>query len=66
MANYAVVTKVIIHNRRVDELDSVDGSYAKKVSDYIESIDSTSQAIISMNSVELSGGGIMTVIVHPS
>lgn len=66
MANYAVVTKVIVHNRRVDELDSVEGSYANKISDYIESIDSTTQAIISMNSVELSDGSVMTVIVHPS
>ena len=56
MANYAVVTKVIVHNRRVDELDSVEGSYANKISDYIEGLDSTSQAIISMNSVELSDG----------
>jgi hypothetical protein len=66
MANYAVVTKVIVHNRRVDELDSVEGSYAKKISDYVEGLDSTSQAIISMNSVELSDGSVMTVIVHPS
>jgi len=66
MANYAVVTKVIIHSKVVADADTVDGSYAKAVSDYIESIDSSSQAIISMHSVQLASGEIMTVIVHPS
>jgi len=66
MANYAVVTKVIIHSKVVADADTVAGSYAKAVSDYIESIDSTSQAIISMHSVELaSSGSVMTIIVHP-
>lgn len=67
MASYAVITKVIIHSKVSADADSVAGSYAKEVSDYIESIDSTSQAIISMHSVELaSSGAVMTVIVHPS
>jgi len=67
MASYAVITKMIIHSKVSADADSVAGSYAKEVSDYIESIDSTSQAIISMHSVELaSSGAVMTVIVHPS
>ena len=65
MADYAVVTKVIIHNRRVDEDESVEGSYAKKVSDYLESVTNTKD-IHSIHSVELSGGSIMTVIIHAS
>lgn len=66
MANYAVITKVIIHNKISGDADTVEGSYAKKVSDYIESLDSTTNAIISIHSIQLSSGHIMTVIVHPS
>ena len=65
MAKYAVTTKVILHNGPNDDADTVAGSYAKKVSDYIETLDSTTQAIISVESVPLVKSNlIMTVIIH--
>ena len=63
MANYAVITKVIIHNKEVDGADTLVGSYAKKVSDYLESIEDD-RTIYSIHSVEKSDGSIVTVIIH--
>ena len=63
MANYAVVTKVIIHNAKVDGADTVVGSYAKKISDYLESVDD-GKAIRSIHSVEKNDGSMVTVIIH--
>ena len=65
MANYAVVTKVIVHNKEVDGDDTLAGSYAKKVSDYLESVDEDKD-IRSIHSVEKSDGSIVTVIIHDS
>jgi len=63
MANYAVVTKVIIHNKINNDADSVAGSYAKEVSDYLETIDD-GKAIHSIHSTEIaSSNSIMTVII---
>ena len=64
MANFAVITKVIIHNKEVDGADTLVGSYAKKVSDYLESVDN-SKAIRSIHSFEMSGI-VVTVIIHDS
>ena len=64
MANYAVVTNVIIHNKEVDGEDTVAGSYAKKVSDFIESVDS-GKVIRSIHSFDMDGT-VITVIVHDS
>ena len=63
MANYAVITKVIIHNKINNDADSVVGSYAKEVSDYLESIVNT-KTIRSIHSTEIaSSNSIMTVII---
>ena len=66
MANYGVITKVIIHSKVSSEADTVAGSYAKEVSDYLESVDNT-KTIRSIHSSELaSSGAVMTVIIHDS
>ena len=66
MANYAVITKVIIHSKINNDADTVAGSYAKEVSDYLETID-TSKTIRSIYSTEIaSSNSIMTVIVVDS
>jgi len=65
MANYAVVTKVIVHNKKIDGDDSEVGSYAKKVSDYLESVDEDKD-IRSIHSVEKSDGSMVTVIIPDS
>ena len=63
MANYAVVTKVIIHSKINNDADTVAGSYAKEVSDYLETIVNT-KTIRSIHSTELpSSSSIMTVII---
>jgi len=63
MAAYAVITKVIVHNKEIDGADTVDGSYAKKVSDYLESIEND-RTIYSIHSVEKLDGSMVTVIIH--
>mgnify|MGYP005824288599 FL=1 len=66
MANYAVITKVIIHSKINNDADTVAGSYAKEVSDYLESIVNT-KTIRSIHSTELiSSNSIMTVIIVDS
>ena len=66
MANYAVITKVIIHNKINNDADSVAGSYAKEVSDYLETIVNT-KSIRSIHSTEIaSSNSIMTVIIVDS
>lgn len=63
MANYNVVTKIIIGNLSPDA-DSVSGSLAKEITDYIETLDDTSGAIIDIQAVELDRGRIAYIIVH--
>ena len=66
MANYAVITKVIIHSKINNDADTVAGSYAKEVSDYLETIVNT-KTIRSIHSTELpSSSSIMTVIIVDS
>ena len=66
MANFAVITKVIIHNKVDNKADTVAGSYAKEVSDYLESVVNT-KIIRSIHSCELaSSGAVMTVIIRDS
>jgi len=65
MAAYNVTTKVIIHSIPDVSADSVADSYAKEVNDYIQTLDSSSQAIVNIHSVA-KGSGIMTTIVHTS
>ncbi len=64
MANFNVTTKIII-NTISPNADSVAGSYAKEVNDYIQSVDD-SKTIRSIHSVQMRDGRIMTVIIHDS
>ena len=62
MANFDSSVKVIFHNHVTNEADSVAGSYAKAVKDYVDTIDEAN--VVSIHSVELSSSGsIMTVII---
>ena len=63
MATYNVVTKIIIGNLSPDA-DTVTGSLAKEITDYIETLDDTSGAIIDIQAVELDKGRIAYIIVH--
>jgi hypothetical protein len=63
MANYNVVTKIIIGNLSPDA-DSVSGSLAKEITDYIETLDDSSGAIVDIQAVELDRGRIAYIIVH--
>ena len=65
MAAYNVTTKVIVHSIPDGSADSVANSYAKEVNDYIQGLDSTSQAIVNIHSVAR-GSSIITTIVHYS
>ena len=64
MANFNVTTKIII-NTISPNADSVAGSYAKEVNDYIQSVDD-SKTIRSIHSVQMRDGRIKTVIIHDS
>ena len=64
MANFNVTTKVII-NTISPGADSVSGSYAKEVNDYLQSVDD-SKTIRSIHSIQMQDGRIMTVIIHDS
>lgn len=63
MAYYNVVTKIIIGNLSPDA-DSVSGSLAKEITDYIETLDDSTGAIIDIQAVELDRGRIAYIIVH--
>lgn len=63
MATYNVVTKIIIGNLSPDA-DTVTGSLAKEITDYIETLDDTSGAIVDIQAVELDRGRIAYIIVH--
>lgn len=63
MAAYNVVTKIIIGNLSPDA-DTVTGSLAKEITDYIETLDDTSGAIVDIQAVELYRGRIAYIIVH--
>lgn len=66
MANFNVTTKVIIHNGPNDSADSVTGSYAKVVNDYIQTVDD-GKTIRSIHAVYLPNSNcVMTTIVHDS
>jgi len=66
MANYDVTTKVIIHSAPNNNADSVVGSYAKEVNDYLQTVDD-SKTIRSIHSVWLpSSNAVMTTIIHNS
>jgi|TARA_Y100000034_G_scaffold64859_1_gene78508 hypothetical protein len=62
MALLVTTTKIIFHNHVTDDADSVSGSYAKAIKDYLDTIDDAK--VVSIHSLELSSSGsIMTVII---
>jgi hypothetical protein len=64
MANFNVTTKIII-NTISPNADSIAGSYAKEVNDYLQSVDD-GKTIRSIHSIQMRDGRIMTVIIHDS
>jgi len=64
MANYNTTTKVIV-NDITPAADSVSGSYAKEVNDYLESVDNT-KTIRSIETVLTREGRLATIIIHDS
>ena len=74
MASYNTVTKIIKHelpnwstNATVlaDEDSSTAGTQAKKINDYVETLDDTSNTIINISSLyQPNTNSIFTIIVH--
>lgn len=64
MANYNTTTKVIV-NDVTPAADSVSGSYAKEVNDYLETVDNT-KTIRSIETVLTREGRLATIIIHDS
>jgi len=64
MAPFAVVTKIIF-GFPTDEADTVAGSLAKKISDYIETVTNT-KTIRSITSSKVQGNQVMITIIHDS
>ena len=62
MANYNTITKVIINDISSDA-SSVAGSLAKEINDYIQTLDSTSNAIVDIQSVKLDRSRVAYIIV---
>tara|TARA_R110001606_G_scaffold385253_2_gene548703 strand:+ start:896 stop:1093 length:198 start_codon:yes stop_codon:yes gene_type:complete len=62
MANYNTITKVIINDISSDA-SSVTGSLAKEINDYIQTLDSTNNAIVDIQSVKLDRSRVAYIIV---
>jgi len=62
MANYNTITKVIINDISSDA-SSVTGSLAKEINDYIQTLDSTNNAIVDIQSIRLDRSRIAYIIV---
>jgi len=62
MANYNTITKVIINDISSDA-SSVTGSLAKEINDYIQTLDSTDNAIVDIQSVKLDRSRVAYIIV---
>ena len=63
MANYNTTTKVII-NDISPKADSVSGSLAKEINDYIQGLDDSSGAIVDIQAVKLDRSRLAYIIVH--
>ena len=70
MAAYNTITKIFTGNVDATEISSEAGSLAKTVNDYIQTLDSTNNAIISMSTTAYGGtlnintGRVFVTIVH--
>tara|TARA_R110002072_G_scaffold199473_1_gene357153 strand:- start:536 stop:733 length:198 start_codon:yes stop_codon:yes gene_type:complete len=62
MADYNTITKVIINDISSDA-SSVTGSLAKEINDYIQTLDSTNNAIVDIQSVKLDRSRVAYIIV---
>ena len=62
MADYNTITKVII-NEISPEASSVTGSLAKEINDYIQTLDSTNNAIVDIQAVKLDKSRIAYIVV---
>jgi len=62
MADYNTITKVII-NDISPAASSVVGSLAKEINDYIQTLDSTNNAIIDIQSIRLDRSRIAYIVV---
>ncbi len=62
MADYNTITKVIINDVSSDA-SSVTGSLAKEINDYIQTLDSTNNAIVDIQSVKLDRSRVAYIIV---
>ena len=62
MADYNTITKVII-NEVSPEASDVAGSLAKEINDYIQTLDSTNNAIVDIQAVRLDRSIIAYIIV---
>ena len=62
MADYNTITKVIINDVSSDA-SSVTGSLAKEINDYIQTLDSTDNAIVDIQSVKLDRSRVAYIIV---
>ena len=64
MADYAnVKTKVFIHPGNVGAEDGDVGTMARDIKDYVTSLDSTSNKVISISHTQLNGDRILTMVV---
>lgn len=66
MAAYSVTTKILIVDSNNTAADSVTGSAAKAISDYIETLDSTTGAIYFLTITPISNSRVHVCIVHKS
>ena len=62
MADYNTITKVII-NDISPAASSVTGSLAKEINDYIQTLDSTNNAIVDIQAVKLDKSRIAYIVV---
>ena len=63
MAAYGTVkVKVFIHNAKSGDETGAVGTMARDVQDYIESLDSTNNEILSISHTQLRGDRILTMI----
>jgi hypothetical protein len=70
MANYNTITKIFSGNVAATEISTEAGSLAKSVNDYIQTLDDSTGAIISISSATFGGtlttntGRLIITIVH--
>ena len=65
MADYATLVKTfIIPAPSADEISTTAGTYSAKISDYVDTLDSTNEAIIAMDVTKKDGSTYMVTILH--